>query len=63
VTAEYRYTPSRAGIIHWDDEVAATAESILLPADDRPEETELLDANGNRLYRVKVRLPFGFVAK
>lgn len=43
-----------------DDDPSITAHE-LIEFDDIPQHTGLLDAQGRRLYRVRERIPFGFV--
>lgn len=54
---------ARGAFISFDDDgrISATAEDIILPDDERPQQTGLFDANGTPLYRVRERIKFGFV--
>lgn len=47
----------------WDDPpvVADVSTRIVIIDDDAPVNTGILDASGTPLYRVRDRVPFGFV--
>lgn len=42
-----------------DDFISMTSDTIILE-DDRPRPSGLYDANGDELYSVREKLPFGF---
>jgi hypothetical protein len=50
---------TRAAVLQWDDDAAATASEMIVE-DDAPRPTGLLNAQGEPLYRVRERLPVGF---
>ena len=45
----------------WESEEAHLVGTQVHEADDSPIDTGLLDARGVRLYRVREKIPFGFV--
>lgn len=45
----------------WEEEEAVQVGTTVHEADDGPIDTGLLDARGVRLYRVREKIPFGFV--
>ena len=50
--------------VSWDagEELdAGDPRTITVHEDDEPKDTGLLDANGTPIYRVRERVPFGFV--
>jgi hypothetical protein len=57
----YVTRPRGAAVLFDDDGTAtATAEEII-EAEEKPQPTGLLDAEGRPLYRVRERIKFGFV--
>lgn len=61
VCMKYLSKPARQ---YWEESWQEPKTSItVIEEDDRPQDTGLLDADGNRLYRVKERRPIGFTAK
>lgn len=54
-----RYTTRAAG---WDDPTFRDVSSrdVIVVSDDSPQDTGLLDAAGNKLYRLYERDPIGF---
>lgn len=57
----YRYIAAAHFHDPWTGEVSVTADEVVEPADDAPVRTGLFDQHGNPLYRVRDKLPFGFV--
>lgn len=45
----------------WEDQPPIVQATTIYEADDKPEETGLVDANGTPLYRVKERAKLGYV--
>ena len=43
-----------------EGQASLTADEVLVPDDDTPLDTGLLDADGNKLYRVSPRKKLGF---
>ena len=61
--SKYTYSPRAAAVLYdMDGEASVTADQVIVE-DDAPVDTGLLDANGNKLWRVVHRLPCGFVSE
>lgn len=61
--SEWKYRIKSAAQLIADPEVATTASEIIMPEDNRPECTGLLDHLGRPLYRTSGRIPIGFRGK
>jgi hypothetical protein len=55
-----RYVTKAERVDGEDGDVSYTAGTVF-ERDDAPRDTGLLDANGNRLYRLEQRAPIGFI--
>jgi len=49
--------------INQDPEWKTMTADIIIVADSDPQPTGLLDVNGNKLFRIKDTIPFGFQGK